>query len=893
MSSTSQLLQGIAPGVAVWQSSGKPGADGPNIRIRGIGSISSGTGPLVIIDGVVTTMDFLDPNSIASMTVLKDAASTAIYGVRGANGVVVIKTKRSQRNGIHVSYNSFVSKQQATNFPDRVTAIEHMELSNLAQTNFARRSNPAAPEAFVFPQALVEKYKSSPVDNIEIFNTDWTKVLLTNNGLMQNHNVILDAGSEKASLLTSVSYLDQQGLIANNSFKKLDIRMNPDIKISEKLHLSGNFFFNQGNRVEPAGSTPEFIIRQAIGLPANAAAKFADGQYGDAGQSNRRNPLGIAEASGIVRFLTPSMLGSAQLNYMPVKGLDIELMGAREQGTPNTKRFQKSYDSYTANVGTRFWDFVSRYPGTNSLSESYAFNFRNTLRAQASYLLEQNKHAAKVMGGAQSEENSSRSLGASRTDFVNENQPYINLGGSGIANSGGAVENALIDYFGRVNYAFDDKYLLEINGCYSGSSRFSANLNKQWAFFPSASAGWVFTKEQFLSGLKFLDFGKIRGSWGILGNQSLPENYPFAGSYTGANYYFNNTTNLGFAQTDAFNEGISYEKSKQTNVGMELSFLKGKLGVTAEYFRKEISDLLYKKPVPVYVGLTPAYQNIGVMENKGWELQVNYRNKIGGLKYSVVAMISDVQNKILSLGPDVVVNGVSSSAYFDEGLIRSQTGYALRSYYGYKAIGYFQTAEEIAAAPTHFFTPKAGDIRYADLNGDGKVNADDRTYIGNNYPHNEYSFSVNLDYNIFDLSAFVHGVGKKENYISGSGAYPFFAADFIPSLLAVHKDSWSPTNPNATFPQLLPSIGNNGTTSSFWVKNAAYWRLKNVNFGVKLPKSLTKSIGIERARLYFSGQNLFTKSNFWKGFDPEQNNNNGEFYPILKTYTVGINVGFK
>jgi TonB-linked SusC/RagA family outer membrane protein len=895
VSSTSQLLQGIAPGVAVWQSSGKPGADGPNIRIRGVGSVSSGTGPLVVIDGVVTTLDFLDPNSIESMTVLKDAASTAIYGVRGANGVIVVKTKRSKRNGIHIRYNSFVSKQEATNLPERTTAIEHMELSNLAQTNFARRSNPTAPDAFVFPQSLIDKYKTGVVDNIEVFNTDWTKEVLSNTGLMQNHNIILDAGSEKASLLTSVSYLEQQGLIQNNSFRKLDIRMNPDIKLADNLHLSGNFFFNQGNRVEPAGSSPEFIIRQAIGLPSSTAGKLGENQYGDAGQSNRRNPLGQAEATGIFRVLTPSMLGSVQLNYQPIKGLDLEVMGAREQATPNNKRFNKSYDSYQPNIGTRQWDFVSKYPGTNSLSEAYGYSTRNTLRAQAAYQLETGKHVAKIMTGAQSEENNSRSSGASRTDFINDNQPYLNLGGAGIANSGSAFDNALIDYFGRFNYAFDDKYLLEVNGCYSGTSRFSAAAGKQWNFFPSASAGWVFTKEKFLSSAKFLDFGKVRASWGILGNQGLPDNYPFAGSYTPSNYYFNNTTNLGFAFTEAFNPNITYEKSTQSNVGVELSFLKGKLGLTAEYFRKEISDLILKKPIPVYIGLAPAYENIGVMENKGWEVQVDYRDKIGKVKYKITAMLSDVQNKILSFPglPVTVSNGVTSAPFLDEGLSRSQEGYALRSYFGYQAIGYFQTAEEIAAAPTHFFVPKPGDIRYADLNGDGKVNTDDRTFIGNNFPHLEYSINLNLSYSIFDLSATVFGVGKKENYISGTGAYPFFAGDFIPSLLAVHKDSWSPTNPNATFPQLLPSIGSNSTASSFWVRDASYWRLKNVNFGVKLPKTFAKAIGIESARLYFSGTNLITMSKFWKGFDPELNNNSGEFYPIAKTYTVGINIGFK
>jgi TonB-linked SusC/RagA family outer membrane protein len=899
VSSTSQLLQGIAPGVQVWQSSGKPGADGPNIRIRGIGSISSGTGPLVMIDGVVTTMDFLDPNSIESMTVLKDAASTAIYGVRGANGVVVIKTKRSKRNGVHVQYNNFVTQQQATEFPEKVTALEHMQLSNVAKTNFDRRANPNAPESFAFAPALVAKYSNSAPDNIEVFNSNWADLVLSNTGIMHNHNVIVDAGSEKVGLLTSVSFLDQQGLIPNNSFRKLDIRMNPDIQLTKSLRLSGNFFFNQGNRVEPAGSSPEFIIRQAIGLPANTAAfeVLPDGRkvYGDAGQSNRRNPLGQAESSGINRILTPSLLGSVQVNFTPVKGLDLEVMAAREQGTPNSKRFQVSYDSYNPNPATRTWEFVTRQPGTNNLSESYGFNYRNTYRAQASYQIERNKHNARLMAGTQSEENVFRSTGASRTNFVNENKPFLSLGGSDILNSGGGSDNALIDVFGRFNYAFDDKYLLEVNGCYSGTSRFFQPLGKQWDFFPSVSAGWLFTQEKFLKNQKFMDYGKIRGSWGVLGNQGLPDNYPFAGTYSTGNYYFNNTTNLGFAFTEAFNAGISYEKSTQSNVGLELSFLQGKLDIVGEYFVKEISQLLLRRPIPVYTGLSPAYENLGAMENRGWEFQANYRDKIGKLRYSITAMISDVQNKILELPglPRAVINGQTTDPFLDEGLLRSTPGQALRSYFGYRAIGYYQSTEDITASKPTFFTPKPGDIKYEDINGDGKVDANDREFIGNNFPRYEYSFNLNLSYFGFDLSAFVHGVGMKQNYISGTGAFPFFAGDFVPSLLAIHKDYWTPTNPNAAFPQLLPNMpANNTIGSSFWVRNAAYWRLKNVNLGYNLPKSLLKKIGFERVRLYASGQNLFTKSKFWKGYDPEQNNNTGEFYPILKTYTVGINLGF-
>lgn len=878
VSSSSQLLQGIAPGVTVAQASGKPGADGANIRIRGVGSIFSGSDPLIMVDGVVSSMDNVDPNAIESITVLKDAASTSIYGTRGANGVILIKTIRGSKGGVKVSYNGFLTQQRATNIPEKVSAVEHMELSNVAQ-----QTQTGNPNAVVFPVALIERYKTNPVDNIEIFDNDWVKLLLTNSGIMQNHNLTIDAGSEKASLFTSVSYLTQQGLIPNNSYNRLDIRMNPDIKVNDKVRLSGTLFFNQGTRIEPAGGSPEFIIRQAIGLPATGQAKFGDGMYGSAGQSNNRNPLGQAEASGIFKEIIPRIFGKAQINYTPIKGLDFEASYAREQWTPNSKRFQKSFDIYTPNISTRTYDLSSRYPGTNSLSESYSFSFRNTFLAQASYQLTKAKHDAKLMAGFQSEEVSTRSLGASRTDFINESLPYMNLGGANRNNSGGASENALVGAFSRLTYAFSDKYLVEINGRYEGSSRFSQALNKQWGFFPSASAGWVFSNEDFMKDLTFLQFGKIRASYGTLGNQALPDNYPFASNYTsGQDYYFNALINPGYALTEAANEGITWEKSKQTNVGLDLVLVKG-LSITADYYIKQISDILLRKPIPNYVGLSPAFLNLGTMENRGWELSATYRNKIGKLKYDVTGVLADVKNKITSL---------PGTPYLDEGLLRSAEGYSLRSYYGYEAIGYYQSKEDIASSPKTFFTPNPGDIKYADTNGDGVVNADDRTFIGNSFPRYEYSLNLNLAYGIFDLNIFGQGVGKKANYISGTGAWPFYAADFVPSLLAMHKDYWTPENPDATFPRLTPTIGVNGTNSSFWVKNSAYFRLKNVNLGMKVPQTLTNKLGIESARIYVSGQNLLTFTKFWKGFDPEQNNNNAEFYPLMKTYTVGLNLKF-
>lgn len=884
VATTSNLLQGVAPGITVFQTSGKPGADGATIRVRGLGSIFSDQGALVLVDGVVSSMDLVDPNAIDNITVLKDAASTAIYGSRGSNGVILITTKRGGKSGIRVSYNAFLTQQEATRIPKKASAVDHLELSNEAQ-----RIQTGNPAAFVFPQALIDKYKTGVIDNIETFNNDWVNLVLTGSGLMQNHNVTLDAGTEKASLFASVSYLNQQGLIQNNSFKRFDLRLNPDIRFNDKLRLSSVLYFNQGTRIEPAGSTPEFIIRQAIGIPATGPAKFGDGMYGDAGQSNRRNPLGQAESSGILTVNTPSFLGKANLIYTPVKGLDLEVSYAREQGNPYTKRFQTNYDVYVPNVANRNYDFSSRYPGTNALSESYNINVRNTFLAQGSYRYTTAAHDAKILVGFQTEEERNTSLGASRTDFVNEQLPYISLGGANRDNSGGASEIALVGGYSRLNYTFKDKYLLEVNGRYDASSRFSQALDKQWGFFPSASAGWVFSSESFMSGLaNVIQFGKIRASYGSLGNQALRINgfdvrYPFTVNYSsGADYYFNNIINQGFAINTAANSGIGWEKSTQLDVGLDLTLFRG-LNLTFDYYVKTISDLLLQRPIPTYVGLSPAFLNLGSMENRGWEFSANYRRNFGKLKFDGTAVLSDVKNKVLDL-PGV--------PYLDNGLFRSIAGSPLNSYFGYVADGFFQSREDIAATPKHFFTPNPGDIKYKDTNNDGQVNADDRQLIGNSFPRYEYSLNLNLNYGIFDLNVFGQGVGQRENYISGTGAWPFFAADFVPSLLDMHKDYWRADNPNARFPRLTPTIGVNSTNSSFWVINSSYLRLKNVNLGVKLPQTLAAKLKVQQARLYVSGQNLLTFTKFWEGFDPELTDNNANFYPLMKTYTVGVNLKF-
>ena len=906
VASASNVLQGIAAGVTVQQQSGKPGADGASIRIRGNSSIFAGSDPLIVVDGVVvSSIDNIDPNAIESISILKDAASTAIYGSRASNGVVLVRTKRANEKGLKVAYNAFFSKQQATAIPKRVSAIEHMELSNVAERN--RTGNPAS---FLYAQALIDRYKSTPANNLDVIDTDWLDLLLTNNGLLQNHNVQLISGGDRVNVFTSVTYLKQQGLIQNNSFEKYDIRFNPDFKISDKLTVSGVFNYNNSTTINPSTGSAEFIIRQAIGLPAIGGGKYGDGMYGTAGQTNNRNPLAMAEAAGTSVANANTFLTRAGFTYRPIKNIEVEGYWARELRTPTTKTFIKNVDIYQPNLVTKGYDKIGVWPGSTSLGQAAFNNVYRTYLGQVTYNGRAGDHGFKVLAGGQQELFQNSFFSASRTGFINPNQPQLNLGSGLRDNNAGNSELALAGFFSRINYSFRERYFLELNGRYDASSRFSQALDNQWGFFPSASAGWLISRENFFQGAsRLVNYAKIRGSIGSLGNQNFGSFYPFDAFYgaatysnptNGTNTYFNNATTLGYALLEFANPAIKWERSKQWNVGVDLGIGKN-VNVTADYYVRSISDMIIRLPLTQFTGMIGGdpFVNVGSMENRGWELSVNYKKRFGKLGVDVTGIVQDVKNKVTDLGTRPLI---------DEGAERIQPGYAARSFYGYKAIGYFQDTTEIKTSPVQFGTaystnpaagPKPGDVKYADISGaagkpDGKIDAFDRTFIGNKFPRYEYSLNLNLSYAGFDLNVFGQGVGKRDNYLSGTGAVPFVSTDFAASLLELHKDYWTPTNTDALFPRLLPagSGGNNYVVSDKYIRSASYFRIKNLSLGYTIPESVMRRVKIASARIFVSGSNLVTFTQSWNGFDPEINNANGEFYPLMRTYTAGINVNF-
>ena len=666
VATASNLLQGLAPGVTVTQQSGRPGADGASINIRGVGSLFAGTTPLLVIDGVqqpinsLETLNNIDPNNIESITVLKDAGSAAIYGARAANGVIVVRTRRGATDGIQIDYNGFVSGQQATRLPERITGLEHMLLRNQAVANTSGAA--ATPE---FSTTFVDAYRANPTDNFRYFDTDWLGSVLSNTGLMQNHNLNISGGSDRIKFFAAGTYLNQQGLTPNTSFKRFDLRFNTDVKLTKNLTFQGDLIYTNATENQPGGSTAEFIIRQAIGYPAIGPGKFGPGQYGDAAQSNFRNPIGSAEASGFNRINRPNTIFRGNLTYKPFSFMDVEAQFSSNSRESVQKRFLQNYQVFRPNLTTNNLDFVANYPGVNQISDAINRTQLTNYLIQTNFYKTLGLSELKLQLGFQAEDFYGETLSASRTNLPSD-QPYQVVGTLNQSNNSSVSDYALAAFFGRFNYTFDNKYLLEVNGRYDGSSRFSQIQNQQWGFFPSVSAGWVISREKFLNGLNnTVTFAKVRGSYGQLGNQNLinsdgsPAFYPFSATFDlGQNYYFNNVLNFGVAQTGAVNNQITWETSTQANVGVDLTLFKN-FNITADVYQRTIRNLLLQRPIPNFTGFSPAFVNAGSMQNNGWELSMSYRNQTaGGLKYSVTGLLSDVKNKVIDLGGQDVITGI-------------------------------------------------------------------------------------------------------------------------------------------------------------------------------------------------------------------------------------------
>jgi TonB-linked SusC/RagA family outer membrane protein len=571
---TSAALAGIAPGVTVIQNSGRPGGDAGTIRIRGVGTTGNAD-PLVLIDGIEGTMNNIDANIIESISILKDAASSSIYGSRAANGVILVTTKRGSGKKISITYNSYAGWQKPTNMPDVVNALDHMLLMNEAYTNVGRTQ--------LYPNDLIEQYRSqNGVSSDKYPNTNWQKEVLTGSGFQQSHFVNINGGSDNIRVLTSVGYFDQKGIIENSGYRRYTVRNNTDITFSKKLSMKFDLQFVNGITKEPAIGTGN-VFNYMDGIPANQLAKNSNGTWGIGW--NGLNPVAASIDGGTNQTTSPSGIINASLNYRPVDWLTAEFTIAPKLGESIGKNFNKAIQTYYPD-GTIGY----RSPALTSLTESNNRSIYNNMRATLTADKGFGAHTLKVLVGASQEDYHNDYISAFRDTYILTNYPVINAGSAVNQQTTGTSEEwALRSFFGRINYDYKQKYLIEVNGRYDGSSRFSKG--NKYAFFPSASAGWRISQEKFMEPLKrVVDELKLRASWGRLGNQNIGT-YPSVTSVDlGSGTLGNQIVNIA-ALNNLANSDISWETTEMSDIGIDM-VLFSNLTISADYYSRKTKDIL-------------------------------------------------------------------------------------------------------------------------------------------------------------------------------------------------------------------------------------------------------------------------------------------------------------
>ncbi len=867
--SLSNALQGTMPGVTIQQTSGEPGVDGGTIKVRGTGSLYAGTSPLVLIDGMEMSIDQIDPNTIESVTTLKDAASASIYGSRAANGVILITTKRGKEGPVKVSYKGTLSAQLATNLPEPVSTVQFMEQTNLAYKNLGTNQP--------YDPALIEEYRNYRADNWNRFETDWKGEILKDYAFLTDQTVSVSGGSKNLSFMGVGNYVYQNGLIDNNNYSRFSLRMNMDAQIRSWIKFSFDANAVEGKRTTPSVNSAKSIINKSLYMPGVLPGINADGTWG-AGK-NADNPIASARVGGTSDTKTPDVTMNATLTITPINNLNLIGQYSRRTVTNKGRSFIRKWDYYDRGV------YQGQAPLTmEGLTESWNENLRNYYRFQANYKLKVKEHDISLLGGFQAEDNTYKNISVGKGGFDFPGYEYLSNGTGQASATGGATDWSMASFYARLNYIYANKYLMEVNGRWDASSRFAKDL--RWSLFPSVSLGWILTEEQFMKGIDVLSHAKIRTSYGLLGNQNLNSNYPaWSVVSPGYSYWFGKTLNQGVAVTTMSNPNITWEKSTQFDVGLDLGFWNNRLSFTGDFYIKDVNDMLMTFPPPYFEGLNAAYSNAAKMRNTGWEIAVTYKGKTGAVNYGATFLLDDVKNEVLDL---------KGRTYQDKSIV---VGYPYNGQWGYVTDGYYQTVPETLDAP--YFatkTPKVGYVKYVNQNPDvdNIIDQNDQIFLGDPFPHYNFGLKLNADWKGLDAMVFFQGVGKRAAFMSGIGLVPFANGS---SMFTHQLDSWTTENPNAAYPILLPeaNAGDNFQKSDKWVKSGAYGRLKTVEIGYTLPSRLTKKWQMDNVRFFLNGQNLLTISDFYKGYDPEVSYGGslgGEFYPIMRTFTFGLDIKF-
>lgn len=862
-----QALQGLAPGITVLDRGGAPGKSNASIRIRGVTTLGEND-PLVIIDGLEQGLQDINPDDIETLTVLKDAASTAIYGSRAANGVILVTTKRGRPGKVAVNYSGYYAIQNSAYNPEHMGLEDFLRLENVAAVNAGMEPKRTEDEIQQWIHAT-DRYKY-PMPN------EWFDVFLSP-APQQNHTLSLSGGSEQITTLLSANYFKQDGIIPVSKGDRKDIRLNTDYKVSERIHLSGDFSYRVKDYVSPFNE--DLAFRYMLSGSNFAVPQYPDGTYGLG--SENYSPFVTAIMDGTSDYFTTQAVTNLKAEVKILDGLKFITQYANRYNQYYQKDFENAYeirDYYNK-------DNVLKSVSPNALTETRNQYREYTLNNLLQYDGNWSKHTLSALVGYSQIGHKTSELEAVRKEFYNNDVQSIGQGSETSRDNDGLYADwGLRSFFSRVTYNYDSRYYLEGNGRYDGSSRFTGD--NVYSFFPSLSGAWRLSEETFWQPLKgVVNEFKIKGSWGKAGNQTVSL-YSYFETLAALNYNFGDKGVQGLIQESMANKDITWETTTQSDIGLESEFLDGKLSLVFDYYNKKTEGILLTLPIPSVIGLTAPPQNAGVVSNKGWELSLTHRNNIRDFKYAVTANLSDVRNKILSLEG----TGPYTEGGPNEILTVRQEGLPIDAYIGYKTSGFFQTQEEVDNYPKFDPATTIGDVKYTDMNDDGVINSDDYVVLGSDIPRYTFGLNLNLEYKNFDINVFFQGVGKVNGIPSGAfreqGNWGGFA-------LAIGKDYWTPENPDAQFPRPKAQSIHNSQMSDFWMIDASYIKLKNLQIGYNFPSSITEKIKVHRLRAYASGSNLFTISKATKwGLDPEFPSGRLNYYPQVSLFTLGLNLGF-
>ena len=878
------LLQGRVAGLQVTQSSGQPGKDDAVLQIRGLGSFGASSAPLVLVDGVIGSIANLAPGDIEDVTVLRDAASASIYGSRAANGVILVTTKKGK--GAAIEYKLDVGSQKATRLPDLIyDSAEYMELYNAA----AERSGVATR----YTQDQINAYRNA-TDRNQYPNFNWLDYYF-NPAASVNHYLSVSNSSDKTSYKFSLSYLDQDGILPNINFKRYNAQLNFNNKITKHIEVGtiiGGVFKN--NHEPPLwSSTSTLAVFQAGPL---YGPYLPDGSGRKSGRAYSFQPHNttspVAFSNGARYTKNYGVNAQAYVNVDLLKGLKWTTKAAVNYADNTQKDHvyatQEHY-FYQKLPGQADYtlDPAIVAPGNVGVTDNYSKSILPSVYSTLNYTTQFGKdHNLTALAGYEQSSYLYQYLTGNRTTFPTTSIKELEGGSAAVQTANGSAnEWALRSYFGRVAYDYQGKYLLEANARYDGTSRVSSR--NRWGFFPSFSAGWRISEEKFLrDNASWMDNLKLRASYGVLGNQEIG-NYPYQDVLGTTTYAFGTNLAQGVQLSRLYDKGLKWESTRVTDFGVDLDIYKGLFSMSFDWFKKNTYNILATLPVPASLGLSGPTTNDGELENKGWEMDLRHRNRIGQISYDVNFLVSTFKNKLLSIVTPTL--GIR------------EVGLPYNSFFMYEMAGVWQNQNEIDNSPKQtLYTPKPGDLKYVDQNGDNVIDAKDRVSISP-YPDFTYSFGFNVGWKGFNLSSFFQGVHGLRSRIYGWGYDPFVQGDPPTTRF---RDAWTPTNPSNTTPAVYIGSGwyeggyggGYAYGSTYHLPDASYLRLKNVNLSYEIPSKLAGKVKAKGLTVYVSGDNLITWTKY-PGMDPERpmdgpNGGRGSVYPQVRILNAGLMVKF-